>query len=188
MCDSLMISEVTRKDIPDSKVLGANMGPNWGRKDPGGPHVGHMNLAIWDATTKHKKIWKKYCLNSFGRGFYSLITFWQLYSSACGIMHVDILFTGLSLFKAYWWINNDRSVSMTGFPSSTSFIFHISESLRACLSENFYLSYQIATTHATNPRVVPSRIFPYSLEINPLTYWKFIVAFYLSRKSYNITM
>ena len=34
--------------IPDSKVHGANMGPIWGRQDPGGPHGGHMNLAIWD--------------------------------------------------------------------------------------------------------------------------------------------
>ena len=33
--------------VPDSKVHGANMGPTWGRQDPGGPHVGHMNLAIW---------------------------------------------------------------------------------------------------------------------------------------------
>ena len=31
---------------PDSKVYGANMGPTWGRQDPGGPHVGPMNLAI----------------------------------------------------------------------------------------------------------------------------------------------
>ena len=35
--------------IPDSKVHGANMGPIWGRQDPGGPHVGSMNFAIWDA-------------------------------------------------------------------------------------------------------------------------------------------
>ena len=35
--------------IPDSKVHGANMGPIWGRQDPGGPHVGPMNFAIWDA-------------------------------------------------------------------------------------------------------------------------------------------
>ena len=33
--------------FPDSKVHGANMGPIWGRQDPGGPHVGPMNLAIW---------------------------------------------------------------------------------------------------------------------------------------------
>ena len=32
---------------PDSKVHWANMGPTWGRQDPGGPHVGHVNLAIW---------------------------------------------------------------------------------------------------------------------------------------------
>ena len=34
---------------PDSKVHGANMGPIWGRQDPGGPHVGPMNYAIWEA-------------------------------------------------------------------------------------------------------------------------------------------
>ena len=32
---------------PDSKVHGANMGPIWGRQNPGGPHVGPMNFAIW---------------------------------------------------------------------------------------------------------------------------------------------
>ena len=36
------------KTIPDSKVHGANMGPIWGRQDPGGPHVGPMNFVIWD--------------------------------------------------------------------------------------------------------------------------------------------
>ena len=33
--------------FPDNKVYGVNMGPTWGRQDPGGPHVGPMNLAIW---------------------------------------------------------------------------------------------------------------------------------------------
>ena len=32
--------------FPDSKIHGANMGATWGRQDPGGPHVGPMNLAI----------------------------------------------------------------------------------------------------------------------------------------------
>ena len=38
-----------RQDLicPDSKVHGANMRPIWGRQEPGGPHVGPMNLAIW---------------------------------------------------------------------------------------------------------------------------------------------
>ena len=34
---------------PGSKVHGANMGPIWGRQDPGGPHVGPMDLAIREA-------------------------------------------------------------------------------------------------------------------------------------------
>ena len=33
--------------FPDNKVYGANMGPIWGRQDPGGPNVGPMNLATW---------------------------------------------------------------------------------------------------------------------------------------------
>ena len=32
---------------PDNKFHGANLGPIWGRQDPGGPHVGPTNLAIW---------------------------------------------------------------------------------------------------------------------------------------------
>ena len=33
--------------VPDSKVHRANMGPISGRQDPGSPHVGPMNFAIW---------------------------------------------------------------------------------------------------------------------------------------------
>ena len=33
---------------PDSKIHGANMRPIWVRQDPGGPHVGPMNFAIWE--------------------------------------------------------------------------------------------------------------------------------------------
>ena len=39
-------------NIPDSKIHGANVGPTWGRQDPGGPHVGPMNHAIWDVHHK----------------------------------------------------------------------------------------------------------------------------------------
>ena len=30
--------------LPDNKDHGANIGPIWGRQDPGGPHVGPMNF------------------------------------------------------------------------------------------------------------------------------------------------
>ena len=36
-------------DYPDSKFHGVNMGPVWGRQDPGVPHVGPMDFAIWVA-------------------------------------------------------------------------------------------------------------------------------------------
>ena len=38
---------IVYSDHADSKVYGANMGPTWGRQDPGGPHVGPIYLAIW---------------------------------------------------------------------------------------------------------------------------------------------
>ena len=43
----VLLSYVQSIEVPDSKVHGANMGPTWGRQDPGGPHVGLMNLVIW---------------------------------------------------------------------------------------------------------------------------------------------
>ena len=39
------------QSVPDSKVAGAIMGPIWGQQDPGGPHIGPMNFAIWGITT-----------------------------------------------------------------------------------------------------------------------------------------
>ena len=38
--------------VPDNKVHGANMGPTWGREDPGGSHAGPMNFAIWVALVR----------------------------------------------------------------------------------------------------------------------------------------
>ena len=52
--------ETKSRTDPDSKVHGANMGPIWGRQDPGGPHVGPMNFTIvhwkpvnWKTTGKN---------------------------------------------------------------------------------------------------------------------------------------
>ena len=45
---AVITSQVVGLCYPDSKVHGANMGPIWGRQDPGGPHVGPMNFAtLW---------------------------------------------------------------------------------------------------------------------------------------------
>ena len=43
-------------NVPDNKVHEANMGLIWGRQDPGGPHVGPMNFAIWGVarTREHR--------------------------------------------------------------------------------------------------------------------------------------
>ena len=41
---------------PDSEVYGANMGPTWGRQDPGGPHIGPMNFAIWGVLSYYTRL------------------------------------------------------------------------------------------------------------------------------------
>ena len=46
-------------DSTDSKVHRANIGPIWGRQDPGGPHVGPMNFAIWDIIFYYKNASKR---------------------------------------------------------------------------------------------------------------------------------
>ena len=34
-------------NFPDSKIYGANMGPNWGRQELGGPQMEPMSFATW---------------------------------------------------------------------------------------------------------------------------------------------
>ena len=53
VCTILKLGCLVWSSNPDSKVHGANMGPIWGRQDPGGPHVGPMNFAIWEYLRDH---------------------------------------------------------------------------------------------------------------------------------------
>ena len=53
----------------DNKFHGANMGPIWGRQDPGGPHVGPMNFAIREwfyLCRRGNDSWHKYTSHVFG--------------------------------------------------------------------------------------------------------------------------
>ena len=56
------------KPFPDSKVRVANMGPTWVLADPGGPHVGPMNLAIKDGLP-----WCQLCRHWWQRPLGSLV-------------------------------------------------------------------------------------------------------------------
>ena len=58
---------VTGHGVPDSKVHGANIGPIWGRQDPGGPNVDTMNFAIWGC------LWYTICrLQKPGKGVFGI--------------------------------------------------------------------------------------------------------------------
>ena len=49
--------------MPDSKVHRVNIGPIWGRQDPGGPQVGPMNFIIWDVSLWHSDMRWNICPN-----------------------------------------------------------------------------------------------------------------------------
>ena len=63
----LCITDATSSpnDDPDNNVHGANMGPIWGRQDPGGPHVGPMNFAISQVLSPTAKLC---CLENYLEG------------------------------------------------------------------------------------------------------------------------
>ena len=67
---------------PDSKVHVANMGPIWGRQDPGGLHVGPMNFAIWGsngATRERVKMGVTVLCNTLKQhGFYYTVAWWGI--------------------------------------------------------------------------------------------------------------
>ena len=48
--------KINQNHNTDSKVHGANMGPSWGWQDPGGPHVGPMNFAIWEHNKRQESL------------------------------------------------------------------------------------------------------------------------------------
>ena len=70
---------------PESKVHGANMGPIWGRQDPGGPRVGPMNFAIW-------------VCNYWNGSYYKILPWMMISVLRCGIWFLRCYFnTGVLL-------------------------------------------------------------------------------------------
>ena len=92
---------------PDSKVDGANMGPTWVLSAPGGPHVGPINLAIWETTSHtsgfmhssfyilHKQVEKMHYFGSWT----------NILDTSALIMHLRLFF--INSFwpnDAIWWL------------------------------------------------------------------------------------
>ena len=119
--------------VSGPSLIARFMGPTWGRQDPGGPHVGPMNFAIWDSSTR----------NHVGQLF-------QFRSS-------DFTFTRGRFADRYWlthwglmapWVNNSQgngllSDSTKWWHKSMSYL--ISELFLHSPKSNFTASAQAAT-------------------------------------------
>ena len=83
--------------IPDNKVHGANMGPIWGRQDPGEPHAGPMNFALWD-TAYCIFSWLHYKTYCKGRQWQVSIFGWDGFNVLAG-KHDDAI---MGFCRTYW--------------------------------------------------------------------------------------
>ena len=83
---------------PDSKVHGANMGPIWDRQDPGGPHVGPMNFAIWELI----KSWQYFGPSTVSRITFFFFIFWAAWLLCCPLLLMQFLL-GHEKHLTYWW-------------------------------------------------------------------------------------
>ena len=63
---------------PDSKVPETNMGPIWGRQDPGGPHVGPMNFAMWECMLIRWWIQIVTCIVLVILALYAIMSYWPI--------------------------------------------------------------------------------------------------------------
>ena len=98
---------------PDSMVHGANMGPTLGRQDPGGPHIGHMNLAIWEFL---KSIWpyRPRSLMAIGKLNNCRVTSEQLNKIACYLTTTKQN-NRQTMDMFLWWIIITKSLKMCHF-------------------------------------------------------------------------
>ena len=63
------------------------LGPIWGRQDPGGPHVGPMNFAIWDTGEYNAYSWSlTKCKISWSKFLFHLSKMFKKYSTIAAII------------------------------------------------------------------------------------------------------
>ena len=70
--------------FPDSKVHAANMGPTLGQQEPGGPHVGPMNLACWVGMNKCRFICAYICVKLNVQIIYQFFKKFTIYTMQFG--------------------------------------------------------------------------------------------------------
>ena len=115
MTADILTGEKITYSTPDSKVHGANMGPIWGRQDPGGPHVGPMNFAIWEnssvITNVNEYDFQQACTH--GRNFVNLnvsifTTIWHIVLISCPqcliVFNVDVYPLPIMGYPGQAWI------------------------------------------------------------------------------------
>ena len=119
---------------PDIKDYEANMGPTWGRQDPGGPQVGPMKLVIWVRLVNLyvtiyqtfqaalQTFTQQHCWKHQPLCFYILLIFWlNAHQSSCIKQHLDI---GLRLVDIYVTIHQTFQASWQTFTQEVNCIHH----------------------------------------------------------------
>ena len=104
----------------DGKVHGANLGSIWGRQDPGGPHVGSMNLAIW--VPFKSMLRARFCIQRQSRQNIFFIAIFMIdlkLVSSWVDRTIGDQTTIQNVAKVYTGNNNNRRVSLWGYIANT---------------------------------------------------------------------
>ena len=110
-----IVHMIWQETYPDSKVHGANMGLIWGWQDPGGPHVGPMNFAIWVKTKIPEIIYVPPCIafHPYHQRFLKFIIAKKLMTKICTffypIYHLcypDEPYLMIFWYIRTWWLVN----------------------------------------------------------------------------------
>ena len=103
-----------------NKAHGANMGPIWGRQDPGGSHVGPMNFAIW--ATMPITMRDRWII------VFQVVTFQPLVPSQYWVIFISMLMClYMCLYKtpASWGLTSRVYLSCKTYANTTSDAFWI---------------------------------------------------------------
>ena len=119
LLDEKVFCDLPLAITPDNKVNGANMGPTWGLRDPGGPHVGNMKLS----GTNTESLLSNACRNSIWPERYQDIS-WHFKSINQSLHLIGMLCSSPAGSDIWGWTDpmTIREYALMGVTGGTSFV------------------------------------------------------------------
>ena len=172
-------------NTPHSNVHGAYMGPTWGQQDPGGPHVGPMNIAIGDYIARDQNKGSKtvcFILSIISRDMHS---YWQWQTLYCLWYSYDIsrIARRLNLFGVETVIYRENYINVmvadalvpciSGWSVAMIFSLQVTKDLALICIDVYQEKSNSSCKQESAPKIIPTTraILSGFFSINKLTCW-----------------